>query len=395
MIGGIMYKIQTLNKISPSGLSLFPLDNYEIASEVNNPDAILVRSFKMTEMEFAPNLLAIARAGAGVNNIPVDKCSESGIVVFNTPGANANAVTELVFAGMLLSSRKIVAGINWINTLSDKGPEISKLVEQGKSQFEGPELMGKTLGVIGLGAIGHRVANVAVNLGMRVIGYDPYISVDSAWKLSQEVLKARGLDHLLSESDYISLHVPLIDATRGFIDKSKFQMMKNDVRILNFARGGLLNSKDLLGAIKGEKVACYVTDFPESELLNHDKVICIPHLGASTPESETNCAVMAVNQLKDYIENGNIKNSVNFPETEMTRNGGARLCIVNKNIPKMVGQITTVLANEDINIEEMLNRHFQDLAYNIIDVNKEISAKQLEIIKNIKGVIRIRVITSN
>ncbi len=391
----MMFKIQTLNKISPSGLSLFPLDKYEIASDISNPDAILVRSFKMNDLQFSSNLLAIARAGAGVNNIPVEKCSADGIVVFNTPGANANAVTELVFAGMLLSSRKIVEGINWINTLSNKGSDLSKLVEQGKSQFAGPEILGKTLGVIGLGAIGHRVANAAINMGMRVIGYDPYISVDSAWKLSQEVQKAKGLDHLLSESDYITLHVPLIDATRDVIDKSKFQIMKDEVRILNFARGGLLKMTDLMEAINNGKVASYVTDFPEDEMLNHDKIICIPHLGASTPESETNCAIMAVNQLKDYIENGNIKNSVNFPETEMNRNGGTRLCIVNKNIPKMVGQITTILANEDINIEEMLNRHFQDLAYNIIDVNKDISLKQIEIIKNIQGVIRVRVIGSN
>ena len=389
-----MYRIQTLNKIAPEGLSRFSLDHYEIASEMSNPDAILVRSFKMNDMQFGSGLLAIARAGAGVNNIPVDKCIEAGIVVFNTPGANANAVKELVLAGLLISSRKIVDGINWVKSLSGKGDEISNLVEQGKSQFVGPEISGKTLGVIGLGAIGHLVANTAESLGMNVIGYDPYLSVDSAWGLSQNIQKAKGLDQLISESDYITLHVPLVDSTREFIDRSKFQIMKNGVRILNFARGGLLKQSDLISALDSGKVSCFVTDFPDSELIKHDKVICVPHLGASTPESETNCAVMAVDQLKDYLENGIIRNSVNFPETDMPGNGGTRLCIVNRNIPKMVGQITTVLANEDINIEDMLNRHQGDLAYNIIDVNQKISDKQIEVIKGIKGVIRVRVITS-
>ena len=389
-----MYRIQTLNKIAPEGLSRFSLDNYEIASEISNPDAIVVRSFKMNEMQFGSSLLAIARAGAGVNNIPVDKCSKAGIVVFNTPGANANAVKELVLAGMLISSRKIIEGINWAKSLADKGEDVSKQVEQGKSQFVGPEIFGKTLGVIGLGAIGHLVANAAEKLGMNVIGYDPYLSVDSAWGLSQNVQKAKGLDHLLSESDYITLHVPLVDATREFIDRSKFQIMKDGVRILNFARGGLLKQADLIAALDSGKVSRFITDFPDAELVKHEKVIPVPHLGASTPESETNCAVMAVNQLKDYIENGVIRNSVNFPETDMSRNGGTRLCIVNQNIPKMVGQITTVLANEDINIDDMLNRHRDNLAYNIIDVNQKITDKQIEVIKGIKGVIRVRVITS-
>jgi D-3-phosphoglycerate dehydrogenase / 2-oxoglutarate reductase len=388
-----MYRIQTLNKISPEGLSRFSLDNYEIASDISNPDAILVRSLKMNEMQFSSNLLAIARAGAGVNNIPVDRCSEAGIVVFNTPGANANAVKELVLTAMLISSRKITDGIIWAKSLADKGDEVPKLVEQGKSQFVGPEILGKTLGVIGLGAIGHLVANDADALGMNVIGYDPYISVDSAWGLSQNIQKAKGLDHLISESDYITLHVPLVDATREFIDRSKFQIMKNGVRILNFARGGLLKQSDLITALNNGKVSCFVTDFPDAELVKHEKVICIPHLGASTPESETNCAIMAVDQLKEYIENGVIRNSVNFPETDMPRNGSTRLCIVNKNIPKMVGQITTVLANEDINIEDMLNRHREDIAYSIIDVNQKISEKQVEVLKEIKGVIRVRVIS--
>ncbi|HLF34970.1 MAG TPA: phosphoglycerate dehydrogenase [Cyclobacteriaceae bacterium] len=387
-----MYKILTLNKIAPAGLSLFSHDNYETASEITNPDAILLRSFKMNDMVLPENLLAIARAGTGVNNIPVARCSEQGIVVFNTPGANSNAVKEMVIAGLLLSSRNIIGGINWLKTLAGKGSEFSALIEQGKSRFAGPEILGKTLGVIGLGAIGRQVANAAEALGMKVIGYDPYISVDSAWGLSRNVKKAKGLENLLNESDYISMHVPLTDSTREFLDKSRFMMMKNGARIMNFARGELIRQADLLDALDNGKVACYVTDFPNDNLLKHEKVICIPHLGASTPESETNCAVMAVNQLREFLENGNISNSVNFPAAEMASGNGFRLCIVNKNIPKMVGQITTVLANENVNIEEMLNRHHEDIAYNIINVNQAISQKQVEAIKNINGVIRVRVI---
>jgi D-3-phosphoglycerate dehydrogenase len=372
-----------------------PYEEYEKASEILNPDAILVRSYKMHDMELPESLLAIGRAGAGVNNIPVDKCNEKGIVVFNTPGANANAVKELVLTSLFLSSRNIVGGINWAKTLIGKGEEAPKLVEGGKSNFVGPELASKILGIIGLGSIGRLVANAAESLGMKVIGYDPYISVDAAWGLSQHVKKAKGLEHLLSVSDYVSLHVPLTDSTKGFIDKSKFQMMKPGVRILNFARGGLINETELLQALDSDQVACLVTDFPTETLLKHDKIIAIPHLGASTPESESNCAVMAVNQIKEYLENGNIRNSVNFPEAEMPRNGSNRLCIVNQNIPKMVGQITTVLANEDINIEEMLNRHHNGVAYNIIDVNKAVTEDQIKSLKAIEGVIRVRLITGN
>lgn len=389
-----MFKIQTLNKISSAGLSLLPLDNYESASEISNPDAILVRSFKMHDMELPESLLAIGRAGAGVNNIPVEKCSENGIVVFNTPGANANAVKELVLASLFLSSRDIVGGIEWARTLIGEGDEVPKLVEKGKSSFVGPEIAGKTLGIIGLGAIGRLVANAAESLGMKVIGYDPYISVDAAWGLSQYVKKAKGFEHLFSHSDYVSLHLPLTDDTINLIDKSKFKMMKDGVRILNFARGGLIHESDLMEALESGKVSCLVTDFPNENMLKHEKIIGIPHLGASTPESESNCAVMAVNQVRDYLENGNIRNSVNFPEAEMPRNGSCRLCIVNQNIPKMVGQITTVLANEDINIEEMLNRHHMGLAYNIIDVDLKVTEDQIKKIKSIEGVIRVRAIYS-
>ncbi len=387
-----MFKIQTLNKIAPAGLSLLPYDKYESASEISNPDAILVRSFNMHDMDLRDNLLAIGRAGAGVNNIPVDSCTEKGIVVFNTPGANANAVKELVLTGLFLSSRNVIGGINWAKGLIGNGGEVPKMVEKGKSQFVGPEIMGKTLGIIGLGAIGRLVANAAESLGMKVIGFDPYISVDSAWGLSQNVQKARGFEHLLGESDYVSLHVPQTEDTRGFIDKAKIKMMKDNVRILNFARGGLVNEDDLLEALDNGKVSAFVTDFPNEKLLKHEKVVGIPHLGASTPESESNCAVMAVSQLRNYLENGVIHNSVNFPEAEMPRNGGWRLCIVNRNIPKMVGQITTVLANQDININDMLNRHYEKIAYNIIDVDQEISDEQMQNIKSIEGVIRVRVI---
>jgi D-3-phosphoglycerate dehydrogenase len=387
-----MFRIQTLNKIAAIGLQRFPMDHYEVASEFTSPDAILVRSAKMHDMEFASNLKAIGRAGAGVNNIPIDACTDKGIVVFNTPGANANAVKELVIASMLLSSRNLVQGINWGSTLIGEGDAVPKLVEKGKSSFVGPELYGKTLGVIGLGAIGMLVANAAEALGMRVVGFDPFISIDSAWSLSKNVEKAISLDSLLSEADYISLHIPLVDSTKSFINSSKFAIMKDGVRILNFARGGLVNTKDLFAAFESEKVASFITDFPNEELLKHDKVIGIPHLGASTPESESNCAMMVVDQVKDFMENGNIKNSVNFPNTGMSRNGGYRLIIANKNIPKMVGNITSVLADEDINIADMLNKNRGEIAYNIIDIDNDISEAQVQKIRDIEGIIMVRLL---
>lgn len=387
-----MFKIQTFNKIATEGLQRLPLDKYEVASEFNNPDAYILRSANLHNTSFPAGLKAIARAGAGVNNIPVDACTKSGIVVFNTPGANANAVKELVIASLFLSSRKIYQGISWTKSLAGSPDDVSKLVEKEKSNFAGPELMGKTLGVIGLGAIGMLVANAAEALGMRVIGYDPYISVDSAWQLSKYVERARSMDALISESDYITLHVPLLDSTREFLNKSKFQIMKDGVKIVNFARGGLVHKNDLFDALNTGKVSCFVTDFPDEDFIRHDKVIPIPHLGASTPESETNCAVMAVDQLKDFLENGNIRNSVNFPPADMPKNGGSRLIIANKNIPKMVGQITSVLADESINISDMLNKHRDDLAYNIIDLDGKVAPAQIEKIKSIEGIIMVRLI---
>lgn len=386
------FKIQTFDKISPEGLKRFPLDSYEIASEFKNPDAVLLRSFSLHDHTFPNSVKAIGRAGAGVNNIPIKKCTEQGIVVFNTPGANANAVKELVIASLLLSSRRIYQGIAWSQTLKGKGDEVHKLVEKGKSNFVGPEIFGKTLGVIGLGAIGMLVANAAESLGMRVIGYDPYISIDAAWQLSKNVEKARSLDALLSESDYITVHVPLMEGTKGLLNKSKFAIMKDGVRILNFAREGLVDKNDVLKAIQDGKVACFVTDFPEDDLLGNDRVIPVPHLGASTPESETNCAIMAVDQIRNFLENGNIKNSVNFPTADMPRNGGSRLIIANKNVPAMVGKITAVLAEENLNIADMLNQHREDLAYNIIDIDGAVQEDQVAKIRKIDGIILARVL---
>jgi len=387
-----MFKIQTLNKISPNGMRLLPPDNFEYASEIVGPDAVLVRSFNMLEMELSPSLKAIARAGAGVNNIPISKCSERGIVVFNTPGANANAVKELVLMALFMSSRKVYQGIAWAKGLIGKGDAVPKLVEDGKSQFDGPEVKGKKLGVVGLGAIGVMVANDAESLGMEVIGYDPFLTVDSAWGLSRTVRRALSLDSLFAESDYITLHVPLNDKTKNMINRDKLALMKKGVRLLNFARGGLVNNKDLQEAISQGVVAFYVTDFLDEELLKMDNVIPIPHLGASTPESEENCAVMAVQQLMDFLERGNIKNSVNFPECILPQSGARRLIIANRNVPNMIGQITPVLAGKKINIADMLNKSRGDFAYNIIDVDNNINDDLIEKLMKIEGVLMVRVI---
>lgn len=390
-----MYKIQTLNKISSEGLEKFPRDDYEIASEIVNPDAILLRSAKMHEMILPQSVKAIARAGAGTNNIPILAMTEKGIVVFNTPGANANAVKELVIAALLFSSRPVIAGNQWAKGLIGKGDEIPDLAEKGKSQFVGPEIMGKTLGVIGLGAIGAMVANTANDLGMNVIGFDPFISVDAAWSLSRSVHKAESLDGLLAKADYISIHVPQTNDTKGYINADKIAVMKKGVRILNFARGGLIVNNDILKALDSGKVSCFVTDFADEELLKNDKVICLPHLGASTPEAEDNCAFMAVKQLRDFLENGNIINSVNFPKARLDDQipeGGARLCIANKNVPNMVGQITTVLAAEKINISSMVNQNRANVAYNLIDVEGEVPHTVIEKLQAIEGIISVRAI---
>jgi len=388
-----MFKIQTLNKIDPYGLKLFPLDNYEIASEIPNPDAIILRSFKMHDMELPSSLKAVARAGAGVNNIPIDKCTEKGIVVFNTPGANANGVKEAVLAGMLLASRDFIGAANWAKTLIGKGDEVPALVEQGKKNFAGQELKGKTLAVIGLGAIGVLVANAAAALRMKVIGYDPYMSVKHALKLSREVTWVEGIQVLLQQADYVTINIPLTPETKGYINKDKFAMMKDGVKIMNFARGGLVDNNDLKEAIASGKVSSYVTDFPDEECLKMDKVISIPHLGASTKESETNCAIMAVEQMREYLENGNIVNSVNFPTAEMERNGGIRIIIANKNVPNMVSQISSILASKGLNIDHMLNRKRDDIAYNIIDVaTSEVDSSVKDELLAVDGIFMVRIL---
>ena len=388
-----MFKIQTLNKIAMIGLEGFSRENYEIASEIVSPDAILVRSADMHSMTLPASVKAIGRAGAGVNNIPVEQCSKRGIVVFNTPGANANGVKELVLAGLLLSSRRIVPGIEWARTLKGKGKEVGALVEKGKNDFVGPEIKGKKLGVVGLGAIGVMVANDALALGMEVAGYDPYISVEAAWGLARTVRRATSLDMLLAQSDYITLHVPLMDQTKGMLNRDKFALMKKGVRIVNLARGGLVKNADLLEALKAGAVGCYVTDFPDDDLLDVPNVIPIPHLGASTPEAEDNCAVMAVEQVRDFLESGNVKNSVNFPACALPVMGRNRIVVANANVPNMVGQITTVLAADKINIVNMMNKSAGELAYNIIDIDGDVAEAQVEKLRKIEGVITARLIS--
>ena len=384
-----MFNIQTLNKISKIGLSRLG-DNYNVADDVQNPDAILVRSAAMHDMEMPESLLAIARAGAGVNNIPLDKCTEKGIVVFNTPGANANAVKELVVTGLLLSSRKVVDGIEWAKTL--KGDAVGKMVEKGKSQFVGPEIMGKTLGVIGLGAIGILVANAAVALGMDVVGYDPFLSVDHALLISRKVKHVTTLDEVFAASDYITVHVPLTPDTKGVINAENIAKMKDGVRILNFSRADLAVSADVLQAIKDKKVTAYVTDFATDDILGEEGVIAMPHLGASTPESEDNCAKMAADEIKDFLENGNIKNSVTLPAVAMPRTGAARVCVIHKNIPNMLSSICAKLSESGNNIEAMANQSKKDYSYSLLDTADDVSEAAVEAIKAIDGVIRVRVI---
>ncbi|MBR5614055.1 MAG: phosphoglycerate dehydrogenase [Clostridia bacterium] len=383
-----MYKVKTLNKIAKIGLDIFD-EKYTYGDEVENPDGIILRSFNMHEMELPESLAAVARAGAGVNNIPIDKCSEKGIVVFNTPGANANAVKELVIAGLLLASRKVVQGIEWAKTLIGEGDQVSKLVEKGKSSFAGPEIQGKTLGIIGLGAIGIRVANAAHALGMNVIGYDPYLSVDAAWKMTRAAEHAKTVDDVLAKSDYISIHVPATKDTKGMFNADLFRKVKPGVRLLNFSRAELVDTEAVLKALEDGTVAEYVTDFATEELLKSDRVIVMPHLGASTPESEDNCAVMAAQELKDFLENGNITNSVNFPNCDMGKVSGSRVTIAHKNIPSMLNQITDVFTKDSINIENMVNKSKGDYAYTMIDTHTDITDAMLADIKTIDGVIKV------
>lgn len=388
-----MFKIQTLDRISAVGLDNFPRDEYEIASEIVKPDAILVRSHDMLSIEIDPNIKAVARAGAGVNNIPVKDLAQKGIVVFNTPGANANAVKELVILGLLMASRPVIAANQWVNSLAGKGAEIATLAEKGKKNFIGQEVKGKTLGVIGLGAIGAQVANTAVELGMNVIGYDPFLSVDAAWSLNHQVKHAETLDTLLAKADYLTFHVPETPDTKGFVNANTIKNMKNGVKLINIARGGLVNNEDVLAAIRAGKISCMVTDFAAEELIACDKVICLPHLGASTPEAEDNCAVMAVKELRDFLERGIIKNSVNFPKTTTDNPipcGGTRLCISHKNEPGLVAQFTTILGEANLNIEGMVNQNRCEVAYNIIDVAGKVTEQTLENLAAIKDVTKVR-----
>ena len=386
-----MFKIQTLNKIAACGLERLPRDNYESATEIVNPDGILVRSADMHSMDLPASVKAIARAGAGVNNIPLPKCTERGIVVFNTPGANANGVKELVIASLLLSSRNLFEAITWSQGL--KGKEgVPELVEKGKSAFVGPEIQGKTLGVIGLGAIGVRVANAATALGMRVLGFDPFISVEAAWSLSRDVVKAPSLDALIAEADYITIHVPLTADTKNLFNAERIARTKKGARLFNFSRSGLVDNAALKAALASGQLGGYVIDFPEAELLGVDKVLPIPHLGASTPESEDNCAIMAADQIREYLERGNIKNSVNFPACELAPSGKTRITVANRNVPNVISNVTTKIGALGLNIDEMLNKNRGDIAYNIIDVTGDVPADLIDKLKGVEGVIAVRVI---
>lgn len=383
-----MYNIKLLNKISKIGLDEFD-ENYNYGEDVTNEDAILVRSASLHDYDLNDNLKAIARAGAGVNNIPIEKCSEKGIVVFNTPGANANAVKELVLCALFLSSRKIVESIRWVDTLKDD-QDIAKTAEKGKSNFVGPEIEGKTLGVIGLGAIGVNVANAAIKLGMKVKGYDPYIGVNAAWALSKHAKQAISLEDIYQDCDYITIHIPSNAETKGFLNQEAFAKMKDGVKILNFARGDLINNEDLLANVASGKVGKYISDFAAPELMGQENVIILPHLGASTPESEDNCAKMAVEEIREYLENGNIINSVNFPGVNQARASKTRLCIINKNVPNILANISKLFADHNLNIENMVNRSRGEYAYTLIDTNDEVRQDIIERIESAKGIINVR-----
>ena len=388
-----MYKILTLNNISVAGLERLPRDGYEVASEIQHPDAILLRSFKMHDMEIPDSLKAVGRAGAGVNNIPVEKMSQRGIPVFNAPGANANAVKELVIAGMLLACRSICQAWDFSRNLEGDDASIDKQTEAGKKNFAGFELPGRTLGVVGLGAIGREVANAAIALGMKVIGFDPGITVEGAWRLSSDVQKAASFDEMVQKVDFITFHVPLIEATANMLNAERLKQMKKGVVVLNFARKGIVDDVAVSEAIKSGKVYGYVCDFPTNLLKQHERVITLPHLGASTQEAEDNCAVMVAEQVRDYLENGNVRNSVNFPEVMMARSEGThRLAVVNSNVPNMLSQISTDLGKAGLNIVDMLNKSRGDLAYTLVDVDRPVPDNVVNEIAGIAGVLAVRVI---
>ena len=380
--------IQLLNKIAAVGLDQLD-DSYNVGENIENPDGIMVRSAVMHEMAFAPSLKAIARAGAGVNNIPIERCSEGGIVVFNTPGANANGVKELAICALLLAARDVVGGIAWANTLTE---DVAKQVEKGKSKFAGTELMGKTLGVIGLGAIGGKIANTAIHLGMNVIGCDPFLSIEGAWNLNHRVSRAATYDEVFEKADYITLHVPATKETKNMICTESIAKMKDGVKIINLSRADLVNAAELKAALANGKASAYVTDFPTEEVINTPGVVAIPHLGASTEESEDNCAVMAARQLDDYLKNGNIKNSVNYPNVEMPRSGAARICVLHQNVPSILTKITAAVADEGLNIENMTNKSKGENAYTVLDVSSTPSEDAIARISAVEGINRVRVI---
>lgn len=388
-----MYKVKTYNNIAKIGLDQFT-DQYEVGPESDNPDAILLRSHKLQIEEINSNVKAIGRAGAGVNNVPVDYCSSNSIVVFNAPGANANAVKELVMAGLLLGSRGIISGIHYVNGLSDMkdADAMNKLLEKEKKNFKGRELQGKTLGVIGLGAIGSQVANMALTMGMKVIGYDPAISIEAAWRLSSDVKKMDSLESLFSNSDYVSLHLPVLESTRKLINSDLLKSAKTGCKLLNFARSEIVDADAIVESLDRGQLSSYIADFPKPNMIGRDDVILMPHIGASTDEAEENCAVMVANQLSDYLENGNIINSVNFPTAVLDRTSGHRLSITNKNIPNMLGGITSILAEHNINVIDLLNKSRGDLAYNLIDTETPITKELENKLLDIEGVIDLRVL---
>jgi len=383
-----MQNIQVLNNISLLGLEKFPKDTYKISTSNDNPDAILVRSEKMHDMEIEKSLKAVGRAGAGVNNIPLQKMSENGVVVFNTPGANANAVKELVISSMLLASRNICQGWSYVNDLPLEN--LKATVEDGKKQYSGSELPGKTLGIVGLGAIGVEIANAASTLGMDVIGYDPSISKKNAWKISSDVEEALSLEELFSRSDFVSFHVPLVDATKNLLNAKRIELLPEGCVVINMSRDGIIDEDELIKSLDSGRVKYYVTDFPIDEKKNHERVIALPHLGASTSEAEDNCAVMIARQIKEYLENGNIINSVNFPDAKMPRAGKERLAITHRNVPNMVRQITKAIAEEEANIVDMLNKSKGEFAYTLIDIEEEISSTVIENIKKVDGILKVR-----
>lgn len=387
-----MYQIKTFNKISPVGLGRFDPEHYTVSDSCSTEDAIVVRSAKLLDYAFSPNLLAIARAGAGVNNIPLDRCSQSGIAVFNTPGANANAVKELVLCAMLIGSRDVDGAIRWVRDQVDAGIDVTTVVEKGKSAFIGPEIYKKTLGVIGLGAIGSLVANVALSMGMDVYGYDPFLSVDNALRLDRHIHVVKDIRELYKRADYVTVHIHYTPQTEKMIDANAISSMKRGVRFINLARGEIVDDDAMLSALDTGKVAAYITDFPNNRIVKAPHVIAMPHLGASTPESEQNCAVMAVDELRDYLENGNIRNSVNLPNVTLERSGVMRLCVIHRNIPAMLANITTLLAKDGANVENLSNKSKGDYAYTLVDLNTRVDDSVIEDVRNLANVVRVRVI---